>query len=87
MHMIFDIKADGSFKAGLCVRGNVLDCSTPTTYSSTIQDVAVCLLMVTAAQNGLHMKTADVANAFCTAPSTEKGWSVSTGPYQYHYRR
>jgi hypothetical protein len=36
MHMIFDIKADGRFKAGLCVGGNVLDCSEHTTYSSTI---------------------------------------------------
>jgi hypothetical protein len=68
MHMIFDIKADGRFKARLCVGGNVLDVSTHTTYSSTIQDVSVRLLMVIAAQNGLFMMTADVANAFCTAP-------------------
>jgi hypothetical protein len=77
MHMIFDIKADGRFKARLCVGGNVLDVSTHTTYSSTIQDVSVRLLMVIAAQNGLFMMTADVANAFCTAPSMEKVWSIA----------
>jgi hypothetical protein len=77
MHMIFDIKADGRFKARLCVGGNVLDVSTHTTYSSTIQDLSVRLLMVIAAQNGLHMMTADVANAFCTAPNMEKVWSIA----------
>ena len=77
MHMIFDIKADGRYKARLCVGGNVLDCSAHTTYSSTIQDVSVRLLMVIAAQNGLHMMTADVANAFCTAPNVEKVWSIA----------
>ena len=77
MHMIFDIKADGRFKARLCVGGNVLDVSTHTTYSSTIQDISVRLLMVIAAQNGLHMMTADVANAFCTAPNMEKVWSIA----------
>jgi hypothetical protein len=33
--------------------------------------------MVIAAQNGLHMMTADVANAFCTAPNVEKVWSIA----------
>jgi hypothetical protein len=50
MHMIFDIKADGRYKARLCVGGNVLDVSAHTTYSSTIQDISVRLLMVIAAQ-------------------------------------
>jgi hypothetical protein len=77
MHMIFDIKTDGRFKAQLCVRGNVLDCSAHTTYSSTIRDVSVCLLMVIAAQNGLHMVTIDVTNALCTGPKVEKVWSIA----------
>jgi hypothetical protein len=76
-HMIFDSIADGRFKARLCVGGNILDCSTHTMYSSTIQDRSARLLMVIAAQNELHMMTADVANAFCTAPSMEKVWLIA----------
>jgi hypothetical protein len=40
MHMIFDVKADGRYKARLCVGGNVLDCDDYTTFSSTIQDIS-----------------------------------------------
>jgi hypothetical protein len=77
MHMVFDIKADGRFKARLCVGGNVVDCDDYTTFSSTIKDISIRLLMVIAAQNNLHTMTTDVANAFCTAPCMEKIWSVA----------
>jgi hypothetical protein len=42
-----------------------LDCDHYTTFSSTIQDITIRLLMVIAAQNNLHTMTTDVANAFC----------------------
>ena len=77
MHMVFDIKADGRYKARLCVGGNVLDCDDYTTFSSTIKDISIRLLMVIAAQNKLHTMTTDVANAFCTAPCMEKIWSTA----------
>eukprot|EP00980_Cylindrotheca_fusiformis_P010182 scaffold2267_cov92-Cylindrotheca_fusiformis.AAC.1 len=79
MHMIFDIKADGRYKARLCVGGNVLDCENHVTYSSTIKDITIRLLMVVAAQNNLSTMTTDIANAFCTAPSLEQIWSTA-GP-------
>jgi hypothetical protein len=44
MHMVFDIKADGRFKARLCVGGNVVDCDNYTTFSSTIKDISIRLL-------------------------------------------
>ncbi len=77
MHMVFDIKADGQFKARLCVGGNVVDCDNYTTFSSTIKDISIRLLMVIAAKNNLHTMTTDVANAFCTAHSMEKIWSTA----------
>lgn len=75
MHMIFDIKHDGRYKARLCVGGNVLDMSGYETFSSTVKDLTVRLLMLTAVQNRLNFITADVGNAFCTAPNVEKVWS------------
>jgi hypothetical protein len=73
----FDIKADGRYKARLCVRGNVLDCDNYTTFWSTIKDIPIWLLMVITAQNNLHTMITDVANAFYTAPCSYGDWQGS----------
>ena len=41
----------------------------------TVQDVSIRLLRLVAVQNGLTIMTADVGNAFCTAPGAEKVYS------------
>ena len=79
MQMIFDIKQDGRHKARLVVGGHVIDSKDHVTYSSTIKDISVRLLMLVGIQNGLEFMSGDIGNAFCTAPCAEKVWSVA-GP-------
>ena len=79
LHMIFDVKHDGRYKARLVCGGNVLDSSRFTTYSSTIQNISVRMLMVVAVQNKLQFLAGDVGNAFPTAPCREKVWTTA-GP-------
>jgi hypothetical protein len=80
MRMIFDMKQeDLRHKARFVVGGHVIDSSNHTTYSSTISDISVRLLMMIATQNGLQMMVSDVSNAFPTAPCAEKVWSTA-GP-------
>ena len=77
MRMIFDVKQqDHRFKARIVVGGHVIDSSDYNTYSSTIKDVSVRLMMLVACQNNLEFLTGDVSNAFCTAPCPEKIWAV-----------
>jgi hypothetical protein len=76
MHMIYDIKLqDLRHKARLVAGGHVVDSSNHITYSSTIQDISVRLLMIVAAQNSLDTMVGDIATAFPTAPCAEKVWS------------
>ena len=80
LHMIFEIKQqDLRHKARFVVGGHVVDASQYVTYSSTIQNISVRLLMLVAVQNGLDLMAGDIGNAFPTAPCTEKVWSVA-GP-------
>jgi hypothetical protein len=84
MHMIFDIKQeDLRYKARLVMGGHVVDSSQHTTYSSTISDISVRLLMLVATQNNLNLMVGDVGNAFPTAPCAEKIWSTA-GPEFRH---
>jgi hypothetical protein len=80
MHMIFDIKQqDLRHKARLVCGGHVIDSSGHVTYSSTIKDISVRLLMIIATQNKLDMMVGDIGNAFPTAPCAEKIWTKA-GP-------
>jgi hypothetical protein len=53
----------------------VIDSSEHITYSGTVQDISVRLLLIVAVQNQLNFMTGDVGNAFCTAPCAEKVWT------------
>ena len=64
MRMIFDVKKDGRYKARLVVGGHVIDSSEHETFSSTVQDLSIRLLMLVGLQNGLNFTSADVGNAF-----------------------
>lgn len=76
LRMIFDIKQqDLRRKARLVVGGHVIDSSEHQTFSSTIQDISVRIMMIIAVQNALSFMTADIGNAFCTAPCAEKIWT------------
>jgi hypothetical protein len=80
MHMIFDTKQqDLQHKARLVCGGHVIDELGHVTYSLTIKDILVRLLMIIATQNNLDMMVGDVGNAFPTAPCAEKIWTKA-GP-------
>jgi Reverse transcriptase (RNA-dependent DNA polymerase) len=84
MHMIFDIKQeDMRHKARFVVGGHVIDSSNHTTYSSTISDISVRLLMLILIQNSLELMVGDVVNAFLTAPCAEKLWSIAGSEFQH----
>ena len=77
MQMIFDVKHDLRRKARFVVGGHVIDSSGHTTYSSTIKDLSVRLMLLIAVKNDLGFMAGDIGNAFCTAPCAEKIWSVA----------
>jgi Reverse transcriptase (RNA-dependent DNA polymerase) len=80
MHMIYDVKQeDLRHKARFVVGGHMVDSTSHITYSSTIQDITIQLLMIFSIKNQLNLMVGDVGNAFPTAPCAEKIWSIA-GP-------
>ena len=76
MHMIFDVKKQRlQHKARLVVGGHVVDSTKHTTYSSTIKDVSVRLMILIAVKNGLGLIAGDIGNTLCTAQCAENIWS------------
>eukprot|EP00957_Ditylum_brightwellii_P163261 12431085-Ditylum_brightwellii.AAC.1 len=77
MQMIFDVKYDLRRKARFLVGGHIIDSSGHTTYSSTIKDLSVQLMLLIAVMNDLGFMAGDIGNTFCTAQYAEKTWSVA----------
>ena len=46
------------------------------TYSSVVGQETVCIALTISALNNLQVKAGDVMNAYATAPSSEKIWTV-----------
>ena len=73
-HLIFDVKLGENFrrKARLVADGHRTKTPASLTYSSVVSrdSVRICLLL--AALNGLQVKSADIKNAYLTAPPREK---------------
>lgn len=72
--MIFDIKISENFrcKARLAADGHKTHTPSTLTYSSVVsrESVRICLLI--AALNDLDVLSADIQNAYLTAPNKEK---------------
>eukprot|EP00957_Ditylum_brightwellii_P137363 10472438-Ditylum_brightwellii.AAC.1 len=77
MHMIFNIKHNLRHKACFVVGGHVVDSLKHTTFSSTVQDISVRLMLMIAVQNNLVMMSGDIGNAFFMAPCAKQIWSVA----------
>ena len=61
MHMIFDAKQqDLQHKARLVVGGHVVDSMEHTTYSFSIKDVPMRLMILIAVNNGLGLMAVDI---------------------------
>ena len=76
-HFIFDIKLGENFrrKARLVADGHKTKTPSHVTYSSVVarDSVRICLLI--AALNDLDIMSADIENAYLTAPCAEKIWT------------
>ena len=70
--MVFDTKQKYTrHKARLVVRGHMVDSSEHTTYSSTIKDTSIRLMLMIEVKNGLGLMDGDTGNEFCTATCAE----------------
>ena len=77
VHMIFDVKMENfQFKARLVANGNETGAPASLTYASVVSRESVRIALTIAALNQLDVKTSDVENAFLTAPTEEKLYTI-----------
>ena len=75
--MIFDIKMENfQFKARLVANGNETGPPTSLTYASVVSRESVRIGLTAAALNDLEVKTSDIENAYLTAPTEEKLYTI-----------
>jgi hypothetical protein len=76
-HLIFDIKIeDFRRKARFVAGGHMTEAPATLTYSSVVSRESVRIALTLAALNALEVKTADIENAYLTAPVSEKIWTT-----------
>jgi hypothetical protein len=75
-HLIFDVKIeDFRRKARFVAGGHMTETPATLTYSSVVSRESVRIALTLAALNDLEVKTADIENAYLTAPVSEKIWT------------
>ena len=74
-HLVFDVKLGENFrrKARYCADGHKTEAPSAITYSSVVSRDSVRIMLMVAALNELDLQSADVQNAFLTAPNLEIG--------------
>ena len=76
-HIIFDVKMeDFRRKARYVAQGNMTEAPKTLTYASVVSRESVRIALTLAALNDLEVKSADIKNAYLTAPVTEKIWTI-----------
>ena len=77
-HFIFDIKMGENFrrKARLVADGHKTRPPASITYSSVVSRDSVRICLLIAALNDLDIESADIENAYLTAPCREKCWTI-----------
>jgi Reverse transcriptase (RNA-dependent DNA polymerase) len=76
-HLVFDVKFDGfKFKSRMVAGGHMVDTPPFLTYASVVSRDSVRIALLMAALHDLDVKVADVENAYLTAPTTEKVWTI-----------
>ena len=77
-HFIFDIKMGEGFrrKARLVADGHKTKTPASVTYSSVVSRDSVRICLLVAALNDLDIESADIENAYLTAPCREKCWTI-----------
>ena len=75
-HIIFDVKMeDFRRKARYVAQGNMTEAPKTLTYASVVSRESVRIALTLAALNDLDVKSADIKNAYLTAPVQEKIWT------------
>ena len=76
-HMIFDVKReDFRCKARLVAGGHTTAAPATITYASVVSRESVRIALLLTALNDVEVKTADIEDAYITAPCSEKIWTV-----------
>jgi len=76
-HMVYDVKMeDFRRKARFVAGGHMTETPSSNTYASVVSRETVRIALTLAALNDLEVKTADIENAYLTAPVAEKIWCV-----------
>jgi hypothetical protein len=76
-HLVFDVKFDGfRFKSRMVAGGHMVDTPPFLTYASVVSRETVRIALLMAALHDLDVKAADVENAYLTAPTSEKVWTI-----------
>ena len=74
-HLIYDVKMENfQRKARLVAGGHTTETPASITYASVVSRESVRIALTLAALNDLEVKTADIENAYLTAPVGEKIW-------------
>ena len=74
-HLVFDVKMEDFKRKARCVAGgHMTETPSTNTYASVVSRESVRIALTLAALNDLEVKTADIENAYLTAPVTEKIW-------------
>ena len=75
-HFVFDIKVEGlKRKARLVAGGHMTEPPEGLTYASVVARDTVRIALTLAALNALEVKTADIQNAYLSAPTSERIWT------------
>ena len=75
--MVFDIKQeDFRRKARLVAGGHTTVAPAKITYASVVSRESLRIALLLAALNDVEVKTADIENAYITAPCSEKIYTV-----------
>jgi hypothetical protein len=74
--LLFDVKLDFTRKTRLVAGGHVTDPPAIITYASVVSRESVRIALLIAALNDCNVLGADISNAYLTAPTTERVWTV-----------
>ena len=87
-HMVFDVKLGENFrrKARYVADGHKTAAPAALTYSTVVSRDSVRILLMIAALNGLDLQSADIQNAFLTAPNLERCYMIAGPEFLEHER-
>jgi len=74
--LIYDVKMDFTRKTRLVAGGHVTQPPAILTYASVVTRESVRIALLMAALNDMSVLGANISNAYLTAPTTEKVWTI-----------